>query len=191
MFDRLLNMLNSVYPLSDELVQHLGTILITKHLSKKEYLLKRGQVCGYIYFIESGLLRCFYEKNDEQITSWFMKEDDVIISVNSFFKQLPSEESIVAIEDTTIHGIKFEQLQAVYDRFFEFNIVGRILTTKYYILSEERLYSLRKERARDRYLSLLNTQPDIVQRAPLKYIASYLGINLETLSRIRADLKSS
>lgn len=180
-----------MHPLSDDLKDYLRDNLVTRELLKKDYLLKRGQVCEYIYFVEQGLLRCFYEKNDEQITSWFMKEEDVIISVNSFFNQIPSEENIVALERTLIHGIHFKQLQELYIRFIEFNIVGRILTTQYYILSEERLYFMRRERARDRYLYLLRTQPDLLQRAPLKYIASYLGINLETLSRIRSEIKNS
>ncbi|SDC32594.1 Crp/Fnr family transcriptional regulator [Niabella drilacis] len=191
MSDLLINRLNAVHPLSDELTVHLRDNLVTRELLKKDYLLKRGQVCEYIYFVERGLLRCFYEKNDEQITSWFMKEEDVIIAVNSFFNQSPSEENIVALEHTLLHGIHFEQLQEIYSRFIEFNIVGRILTTRYYILSEERLYFMRRERARDRYLYLLGTQPDLLQRVPLKYIASYLGINLETLSRIRSDIKNS
>ncbi|WP_205687100.1 Crp/Fnr family transcriptional regulator [Chitinophaga rhizosphaerae] len=174
--------------MSPELEQHLKLILVTKEVPKKTMLLKRGQVCEHVYFIESGMLHCFYEKNSEKITSWFMKENDVIISAKSFYMQTPSEESIVALENTLVHGISYQQLQDIYSKHLEFNVIGRVLTTKYYIQSEERLYSLRKERARDRYLSLLDTQPDIIRRAPLKHVASYLGINMETLSRIRSSI---
>lgn len=181
-------LLNAVHPMSDALQDHLRSILVKKEVTKKSYLLKRGQVCQYIYFIQKGLLRCYYEKNQEQITSWFMKEHDIIISVKSFYTQTPGEESIIALEDTVVYGISYHQLQEIYQHFLEFNIIGRVFTTNYYILSEERLYSLRKERARDRYLFLLNKHPDIIQRVPLKYIASYLGISLETLSRIRSNI---
>jgi len=180
-------MLNNVTPLTNGLETHLKSVLQLKELSKKSVLLSRGHVCEYIYFVAKGMLRCYYEKYDSQITSWFMKEGDIIISVKSFYTQKPSEESIVALEDTTLLGIHFNDLQDIYARFSEFNIVGRLLTTKYYIQSEERLYSLRKERAKDRYISLLETQPEILNRVPLKHVASYLGISLETLSRIRSE----
>jgi CRP-like cAMP-binding protein len=174
--------------MSPALERHLNMILVTKGIPKKEVLLKRGQVCEYVYFIEEGMLHSFYEKNEEKITSWFMKENDVIISAKSFYMQIPSVECIVALENTIVHGITFTQLQEIYMNYPEFNVVGRVLTTKYYLQSEERLYTLRKERARDRYLSLLDNQPDIFHRAPLKYIASYLGISMETLSRIRSGI---
>lgn len=169
-------------------MEYLNSNLKTKHLRRKEILLKKGEICNNIYFIEKGLLRCYYEKNDEEISSWFMKENDVIISVKSFYNRTPSYETIAAIENTIVHGITYMQLEFLYKNYLEFNIIGRLLTTKYYILSEERIYSLRKERARDRYLSLLKTRPDIIKRVPLKYIASYLGITLETLSRIRSGI---
>lgn len=187
MFEVLLNTLNAISPLSKGLETNLKSILQLKELPKKSVLLPRGQVCEYIYFVKKGILRCYYEKYDSQITSWFMQEGDIIISVKSFYTQTPSEESIVALEDTTLFGIHFDDLQRIYVEFPEFNIIGRVLTTKYYIQSEERLYSLRKERAKDRYLSLLKNQPEILNRVPLKHVASYLGISLETLSRIRSE----
>ncbi|WP_114791706.1 Crp/Fnr family transcriptional regulator [Niabella yanshanensis] len=187
MFDRLFSMLDAVNPLSHELREHLKSILVARNIKRKEALLHQGQVCEYIYFVNDGLLRCYYEKHDSQITSWFMKENDVIISVKSFYTQTPSVENIVALENTTVLGIHYKDLHQIYVQFPEFNITGRILTTQYYIQSEERLYSLRKERAKDRYLSLLQTQPEILNRVPLKHVASYLGISLETLSRIRSE----
>lgn len=188
MHEKLFSLLNSIHPMSTALEQHLKLILVTKELPRKTVLLKRGQVCEFVYFIEKGMLHCYYEKNEQKITSWFMMENDVIISAKSFYMQTPSEECIVALEDTLIHGIEFNQLQDIYVKYPEFNVIGRVLTTKYYILSEERLYYLRKERARDRYLFMLKTHPNIIQRAPLKHIASYLGINVETLSRIRSSI---
>ncbi|MCK7555806.1 Crp/Fnr family transcriptional regulator [Chitinophaga sedimenti] len=174
--------------MSPELEEHLRSILVTKQLPKRSVLLQRGRVCRYVYFIEKGLLHCYYEKNERSVTSWFMKEDDVIISAESFYLQVPSQDTIVALEDTIVHGISYDELQFIYRNFMEFNIIGRVLTTKYYILSEERLFNLRKEKARDRYLFLLNSQPEIINRAAAKHIASYLGISEETLSRIRSNI---
>ncbi len=188
MHDALFALLNNISPMTVGLTEHLSAVLVSRELARNEVLLKRGQVCSHIYFVERGMLHCYYERNDVKITAWFMQENDVIISAKSFFLQIPGEESIVTLEDTVVHGISFQELEDIYVKYPEFNVAGRVLTSKYYMQSEERLYYLRKERARDRYLFLLKTQPEIVQRAPLKHIASYLGITMETLSRIRASI---
>ena len=83
--EALFQYLSSIHPLSDELVNHLTTILKQQDIPKKEYLLKAGHVSRRVCFIISGLLRCYYEKDDQDISSWFMKEGDVIFSVESFF----------------------------------------------------------------------------------------------------------
>ena len=183
--NELLDFLHSVHPLSPGLRQYLQNVLQLKVLPKKEYLLKTGQVCNRIYFIESGIVRCFYVKYEKEICSWFMKEGDVIISVESFFTQQPSYESIQALEDCVLHSIRHEELQYIFREFPEFNFIARILTERYYTLSEQRLYSLRMERAYERYHHLITKHAELVQRVPSTFIASYLGITLETLSRIK------
>ena len=115
-----------------------------------------------------------------------MKEHDVIFSVESFLNQTPSYENIQTLEDSLLHYITYAELQYLYNTFPEFNFVGRALTEKYYQLSEQRLYSLRMQRAFEKYNFLMDHFPQIIQRVPSKYIASYLGITEETLSRIRA-----
>ena len=180
----LLNFLQSILPLSDELKTALSFYLKVKEFKKKTHLLKEGQVCNYIYFIEQGLVRSYYVKDGNEICSWFMKQGDVIISVASFYTRKPSYESIQAIEDTTAYFISYDELQILYKKFVEFNIIGRVLTEKYYQLSEERLYSIRKQKSVERYNFLLTHHPEILQRVPRKYIASYLGVTEETLSRI-------
>lgn len=184
MKENLFAFLDTIHPLSEELKSQLAFYLKTREFKKKSYLLKEGQVCDYIYFIELGLVRSFYTKNGNEICSWFMKENDVIISVDSFYRRKPSNEFVEAIEDTIVHYIHYDELQSLYKKFIEFNIIGRVLTEKYYQLSEERLFSIRKQKAVDRYNYLLEHHPEILQRVPRTYIASYLGITLETLSRI-------
>ena len=115
-----------------------------------------------------------------------MGDGDFIISVHSFFQQTPSYECIELLEEASLISISFQDLQAMYHRHVEFNVVGRVLTEKYYGLSEERLIHLRMQTARERYASLLAAHPAVFQRASLKQIASYLGIPPETLSRLRA-----
>ena len=182
----LFQFLSSIHPLSDPLKQFLFDNLLEIQVPKKHFLLKVGRICHNIYFIQKGLVRCFYIKDDREISSWFMKEGDVIISVDSFFNQTVSYESIQALEDCTLYYINYKDLQDAYNYFPEFNFIGRVLTEKYYMLSEHRLHSLRMQRAFEKYQYLLHHFPHLVQRVPSKSIASYLGITEETLSRIRA-----
>lgn len=189
--EQLLNFLSSVYPLSEALKDYLVTHLRQRFILRKEFLLKAGHICKHIYFIESGLLRCFYNKDDTDVSSWFMKEGDVIISVESFFDQKPSYESIQALEDTLVHYISFQELEHIYHHFLEFNFVGRILVQNYYKLSEQRLFSMRLQTAVERYHFLLENFPELVRRVPTGDIASYLGVSRETLSRIKKGKRKS
>jgi CRP-like cAMP-binding protein len=184
--EELIFFLNSIHPLSKDTNDFLMSRLQFVEISKKSFLLREGDVCREIYFVTKGLLRCFYNKNEKDVSSWFMKEGDVVISVESFLKQTKSKENIQALEDCSLYYINYDELQLAYSNFSDFNSIGRILTEKYYLLSEQRLYSLRMQRASEKYLFLLNHFPQILLRVPLKYIASYLGITEETLSRIRA-----
>src|SRR5438067_9646520 len=113
----LLQYLHSIYPLSANLKQYLWDNLKEKEVSRKDYLLKAGRISNYIYFIEKGLIRCFYLKEAIEVSSWFMKEGDVIISIESFFQQKPSYESIQALEDCILYYISYAQLQFIYHNF--------------------------------------------------------------------------
>lgn len=180
--------LESIYPLTDGLKHHLSTVLKEKTLPKKSYLLKAGHVSRNICFIARGLLRCFYVQDNHEVCSWFMKEGDVIVSVESFFTQKESYESIQALEDSLLYYIHYDELQFLYHHFPEFNFVGRVLLEKYYTLSEQRLYSLRMQRAQERYYYLLQHHPELILRVPAKFLASYLGITEVTLSKIKARM---
>ncbi len=181
----MLKLFESIIPVSDDLKNTLAEKLITEIVPKRAILLREGQVCNNIYFIEKGFIRSFYLKEGKEITSWLMKEGDVITSVSSFFKREPGYEFIQSVEESTVHYLHYNELQNIYKHFIEFNIVGRVLTEKYYTLSEERLYSMRKQSAEERFAFLLDKHPELIMRAPRGYIASYLGISLETLSRIK------
>lgn len=184
--DTVLAYLDSIYPMSEGLREKLSLILRLKELVKKDLLLRAGHICQHIYFIQKGLLRCYYYKNDVEISSWFMKEGDVVVSVESFFKQTTSYESIQALEDAELYYISYKELQQIYRDYPEFNFIARVLTEKYYCLSERRLYSIRMMRASERYEYLMQYQPELILRVPAKYLASYLGITPEMLSKIKA-----
>jgi CRP-like cAMP-binding protein len=184
--ETVLQYLQSIQPLTSSCVERLGEVLKEKKLQRRDVLLRSGQVCSAIYFIEKGLLRCYYHKGEQEVCSWFMSEGHVIISVESFFRQTRSYEAIQALEASTLWYVTWGELQDLYARFPEFNAVGRILTEKYYCLAEQRLYTLRMMRSDERYRYLVSHYGDLVLRVPAKYIASYLGLSEAHLSVIKA-----
>jgi CRP/FNR family transcriptional regulator, anaerobic regulatory protein len=182
--DQLLQFLDSLYPLSQELQDKLVQILKSRVFPKKAFLLKAGHISSNIYFIEKGLVRCFYMVGDKSISAWFMKEGDVVVSVNSFFGQVKSSESIQALEETIVLYISYNELEGLYNRFLCFNVHGRKVLTHYYRLSEQRAISMRSLKAKERYSYLLSQSPELLQRVPRKYLASYIGVTEATFSNI-------
>lgn len=180
----------SIGILSDSLKAHLATVIKLKKISKKDYLLKAGHVCRNICFVEKGLLRCFYHIREEtEVSSSFMKEGDVIISIESFFGQKESYESIQALEDCTLHYINYPEIQYIYRNFPEFNFIGRVLTEKYYIRWAQQLHGMRMQPPAERYKWLMQNNPELILRVTSKYLASYLGISEVTLSRQKGKKK--
>lgn len=186
MFDPIINFLETIHPMPAQLKKELLEKLSHMKIRKKELLLREGEVSNYIYFVQKGLLRAFYLKDGEEITSWFMKEKDVVVSIYSFFRRMPSYENIEVLEEGELFYIHYDDLQRLYSRFMEFNIIGRILTEHYYVLSEERLIIMRKQKAQDRYEYFLERHADIANRLPIEFVASYLGLTRRTLTRIRS-----
>jgi CRP-like cAMP-binding protein len=183
---QLFNVLNNISILSTALRSQLNEYLIEEQFTKKHLLLKEGMVSQRIYFVKKGFVRAYYYKNGQKFTSWFMGENEIIISVFSFFSRKPAFENIELLEDSLLQSINWDQLQKLYTAFPEFNLTGRIITEQYYIKSEERSINLQTLSAKQSYENLLSTHPGILQKASLGQIASYLSIKQETLSRIRA-----
>jgi CRP/FNR family transcriptional regulator, anaerobic regulatory protein len=171
--------------ISPALETALTAMLRQESYPRKYWLLQPGQVSDRLYFIERGVVRGYYLKEGREVTSWFMREGDFIISIASFYTRQPAHEYVELLTDSALWSISYAQLQQLYRDFPEFNAVGCLLTEKYYVLCEQRTQNLRMQTAPERYAQLLTEFPDIFGRVPLKYIASHLGISPETLSRLR------
>lgn len=180
--------LEKIALLSPELKAHFHTILKNKKFLKREHLLREGDVCRNIWFIESGIVGCFYEKSDKLLCSWFMKEGDITTSVTSFFHQQIAVEDIVALDDVVAWYITFEELEHIYRKFPAFNLHGRILLTEYYILAEKRMQAFNGMPPIEKYKYLVDHQPEIIQRVAVKDMARYIGIGPDTLSRLRGKV---
>lgn len=158
-----------------------------KIFRKGELLLEQGKICRYSYNIISGLVRGYYLKDGREVTTAFCFADDTVLSLESATRQTPSPETFEVLEDSVIEVISIEGLQQLRERFPVIEKVWTLSMEAYAIWLEERIYSLQFSTAKERYHRLLERYPEIVQQARLTHIASYLGITLETLSRIRAQ----
>jgi CRP/FNR family transcriptional regulator, anaerobic regulatory protein len=185
--ERLLFILHQIAPLSAALDLYLRSIIICIKYQKGEFLLNAGETANRIFYIEKGLVRSFYSDDGKETTNWFMKEDDFCISVVSFLEQQPSEDSLIALEDCVTWGISHEQLEKTYKLFPEFERHGRIITGKYYVWSELRYRSIIRKKGSEIYARLMETDPDIARRVPVKDLASFMNVSERTLSRIRRE----
>lgn len=177
--------LEPIGPLSPALRAALAAAVRREELPARHGLLTPGQVARRVYFLESGLVRGYALHEGREVSSWFMREGDFVISIISFLTQTPSTEYLELLEVSVVHAIGHEQLQALYRDFPEFNLFGRVITERYYVLSEQCAHQLRVLPAAARYERLLAGFPAVLQRVALKHLASHLGVAAETLSRLR------
>jgi CRP-like cAMP-binding protein len=182
----LLDHINQYCPLDESALSGLTAALHKKEWAKGSFLITEGKVCDHVWFLERGCLRGFYNLDGKEISHWFGFENDFVTSLYSFISRKPCIENIQAIEDCTLWAITFDDLQALYKKHPTVERLGRIMNERYYMMLEERFLRNHFKEARDRYEILLTHTPHIVQRVPLGYIASYLGITQETLSRVRS-----
>lgn len=167
-------------------LEDLKTVVRERKLKKKEYFLREGEVCRTIGFITQGYIRLYYLHEGEDITKDFNFESNFCGSNASFTTQTPARFNIVAMEDLTIQEISRHDLYLLYDKYKSFERLGRLIMEYMFDRKEQREAAFLQHDAERRYEDLLKLYPQITQRVPLKYIASYLGISAETLSRLRA-----
>lgn len=175
-------------PLSGDAQQWLAEHTEVRTFKKGETILREGKLCNDLYYVHRGMLSGHYLHDGRMVCNWISAEGDFATSYYSFISRQGSYEEIVALEDTTAACIGHAQLHELYRLFPETEKAGRLLLEAYYLRLEERLISIQFRSAKERYAYLYETRPEMIKRAPLGRIASYLGMTQETLSRIRAEL---
>jgi len=157
--------------------------------SKGDFLLKKGQVANAYFCIETGLVRSYvYDYNGNDITTGFIGKGELAIDVVSLFNRLPTVEYFQALTDVECEVIYFDKFQVLYHSIKGFNEWGRGWMSESLFQLKQRTIAMITDSASERYLRLQKRHPQILQQAPLKYIASYLGITDTSLSRIRKEL---
>lgn len=174
--------------ISKEALEKLASILVRTEIKKGQNFLNEGDVCKQIGFVQKGLVRQYYYKNKKEFTEHFSCEGDVFICIESFLRQVPSRLIVEALENTVIYGLPHDEVLTLGAECYEIEVLYRGLLENSLILSQVKMDMFRMETANERYNRLLREQPEIVKRAPLSHIASYLLMTPETLSRVRANI---
>jgi CRP-like cAMP-binding protein len=175
-------------PLNDESINALKKTCSIMFIKKGENLQNFGQTCKTIYFLKTGVARIFYYKDGIDITESFSFEGEIIARVESLFTGNPSQKAIQILEDTEIMAINATQLFDLYDEFPQIERLFRLIFEAGYVETVKRIESIQFHTAEERYQALMK-KPNLLQKIPLKHIASYLGITQVSLSRIRATSK--
>jgi CRP-like cAMP-binding protein len=174
--------------ISQPKAEEIASEFMPKILAKNDMYLREGQVSNEYLFLEAGFMRAYaFDVEGNDITTSFYSNNQVVFEVSSFFHRIPSKENIQAVTDCVGWSITYEQLNMLFHSIYEFREYGRSILVKGYASLKTRMLSMITETAEERYAALINSNPEIFQHAPLKHIASYLGITDTSLSRIRKE----
>lgn len=158
---------------------------------KGDLILEEGKTANEYYILEKGLARSFVNDfNGNDVTTHFFVENEIIIEVSSLFQRIPTQENIVCITDCECQKIDFDTFQELYHKMQNLSEWGRAWMSNELFAYKQRSVEMFTLSATKRYLNLLQQKPQVVQFAPLKQIASYLGVTDTSLSRIRKELVS-
>ena len=174
--------------LSDQEFQAGVEALEIKRLKKNEFFLKEGQIAHYIAFNNKGYLRVYYNTDDGDVTRDITPLHTFATGLPSFVNESPSYEVIQATTDCELFIINKEDMQGLFDRYQNWERFGRLVIQDMFVKAQARLYAFIALDAETRYQRLLSEHPDMLQNVPLQYIASYLGVTQQSLSRLRRKI---
>lgn len=185
MYNQLKSYCSLSIPLSDQELEYIDHYFETKILRKKEFLIQDSKVCNLIGFIAKGSIRHFHIKSGVEKTCDISFDNSWVTDFESFTRETPARMNLQALEDTTIYFIQKNNLNELYKICAKYETFGRLMAEKVALRATDIAMSLSSEKPEERFINLLKQQPDLFQRVPQKYIANFLGISPESLSRIQ------
>ena len=186
--DNLIQFFEGVLPMGTAKAEQLAEKFKARKIARNGYLFKDGAVCNESHFIEGGIMRAYtYDVEGNDVTTAFYSKKMFPSDMLSFFKRVPSKECIQALSDCETWYLTYDDMQDNFHTIPEFREFGRLNIINQYGILKQRMLSMLQETAEQRYSSLINSNPEVIQNVPLKYIASYLGITDTSLSRVRKD----
>jgi len=156
-----------------------------KSLKKKDLLLKEGRVCNFIAFMNSGVLREYSYQNGKEITVDFVGENQFTSDYQSFIQQTPSKQYLEALTDVELLILEKEGINSLFDKYKIWERFGRLIIEKIFCIAEEKRKKIIATTHDEQYRNFVEAYPQIIQQVPQYYIASYLGVTPEHLSRLR------
>ena len=165
----------------------LESILVPMKFAKGQMILSEGEICKHVYYIERGLIRQFYFKNGKQITEHLGEDRSIFMCIESLFREEPTKLQVEAIEPTWVYALPKQKLEQVALHNVNIQILYRKILEESLITSQVHADLVRFEIAQARYKRMCKLSPQVILRAPLVYIASYLQMTPETLSRVRSS----
>jgi len=165
----------------------LENILQPRKLKKKELLLKEGQVCSFIVFINSGVLREYSYQHDKEVTVDFVGENQFTSDYQSFILKTPSKQYLEALTDMDVLILQKDDINKLYDRYKIWERFGRLVIEQVFCSAEAKRKKIISTSHEEQYRDFVASYPDIIQQVPQYYIASYLGLTPEHLSRLRKN----
>lgn len=181
----LIDSIRQIISVSEDEAQLLKQLFTEKHIKKGEHFLSEGRICRSVAIISSGLVRYYMNNDGKEGTYYFGSEGNFVCDYESFLPQVPSSKNIQALEDTSAYMISYDGLQKLYKELKEGERLGRLGIEQVFVNVLQQLASFYKDSPELRYQRFLSTYSDISQRVPQYYIASYIGIKPQSLSRIR------
>jgi CRP-like cAMP-binding protein len=176
---------NRLSPLTEEASKELTQILNTKTYQKGDYLLKSGQICKHLYYIDQGLTKTFFYKEDKEFIMRFFHENLMFTVLDSYVTQTPTHYMILALEPTAITSISYDNMEALCKKHHCIEIFMRKLVSIASINMMSRISEMLEENATNRYNNFVEKNNSLLQRISLGDLASYIGITQVSLSRIR------
>ncbi|MGB5818810.1 MAG: Crp/Fnr family transcriptional regulator [Saonia sp.] len=183
--ERIRTLLESHAKLSDSEWMIFSSKLQSRSYPKKTVILKKGETENYLSFIDKGIVRLYIPKVENDLTFGFVFSNQFVSAYDSFLTRTPCVYQVEAITKTTLLQISYRDLQEIYLKTDVGNTIGRKNAEDLFLIKSRRELSLLSKTAEERYLDLFSDRPDLIKQIPLKYIASYIGITPQALSRIR------
>ncbi|OQP44504.1 cyclic nucleotide-binding protein [Niastella yeongjuensis] len=181
--------LDNIHPLPAASKQTIKQYITAVSYPRGHILFQADRIKMTVYFIKKGFVRAYAHQGDHEVTFWFGKEGEPVISMKSYVESQKGYEDVELLEDCELYELNATDLQRLFQEDIHIANWGRRFAEQELIRTEERLISRQFRTATDRYKELLKENPDLVQRVALGHIASYLGITQVSLSRIRAEIR--
>lgn len=181
--------LDNIHPLSETSRFRILGIMQEVRKPKGHLLIQADKVEPHIYFIKKGIMRAYADTADNEITFWFGKEGDAVISMRSYVENQKGYENIELLEECDLYQLDAQELKNLYEQDIAIANWGRHFAEQELIKTEAMFISRQFRTARERYVELITQDPELLQRVQLSHVASYLGITQVSLSRIRAEIR--